>query len=78
MNGFGRQRSVKIPKDTNVYNIAAVRDLGNVLNFTEEQSEFDMTCGYFDAQRLLYGLSGSLYYVDRRWDEARAYRFLLE
>ena len=78
MNGFGRQRSVKIPKDANVHTIAAVRDLGNVLNFTEEQSRFDLSCGYFDAQRLLYGLSGSLYYIDRRWDEARAYRFLLE
>ena len=78
MNGFGRQRNVKIPPDVNLSTVAPVRDLGGVLNFDVEQSSFDMKCGYYDTQRLLYGLSGQLYYIDREWDEARAYRFLLE
>ncbi|MBR2783793.1 MAG: patatin-like phospholipase family protein [Firmicutes bacterium] len=78
MNGFGRERSVKIPKGTTVHTVAPVRDLGSVLNFNVEQSRYDMQAGYYDAQRTLYGLSGSLYYLDRQWDEARAYRFLLE
>lgn len=78
MYGFGRERSVKLPRGARVYTISPVRDLGGVLNFCEEQSRYDMQAGYYDAQRLLYGLSGRLYYLDRRWDEARAYRFLLE
>lgn len=78
LNGVGWQRSVKIPPGTHVYTVAPERDLGSVLNFDVEQSRFDMSCGYYDAQRLLYGLSGKLFYLERHWDEERAYRFLLE
>ena len=34
-------------------------DLGNILNFDAEQSRQNMRLGYFDAQRVLYGLYGS-------------------
>ena len=78
MNGIGRERNVKIPKGANIYTISPDRDLGSALNFDAEQSSYDMRLGYYDAQRLLYGLSGKMYYIDRQWDEARAYRFLLE
>lgn len=78
MNGFGLERSVKIPQGTAVHTIEPTRDLGNVLNFSTEQSSYDLKAGYFDAQRLLYGLKGDQYYFDCQWDEARAYRFLLE
>ena len=40
-------------------------DLGNILNFDAEQSRQNMRLGYFDAQRVLYGLYGSTYYIDR-------------
>ncbi|MBO7666887.1 MAG: patatin-like phospholipase family protein, partial [Firmicutes bacterium] len=78
LNGFGLERNVKIPKGTTVHTIEPTRELGSVLNFSEEQSRYDMNAGYYDAQRLLYGLMGDQYYIDRQWDEARAYRFLLE
>ena len=78
MNGFGLERNVKIPKGTTVHTIEPTRELGNVLNFSEEQSDYDMKAGYFDAQRLLYGFEGNQYYFDSQWDEARSYRFLLE
>lgn len=78
MNGFGRERNVKIPEGARVYTISPTRDLGPVLNFDVEQSRFDMRSGYYDAQRLLYGLGGELYYIDGKWSEARSYRFLLE
>ncbi|MBR5429450.1 MAG: patatin-like phospholipase family protein [Firmicutes bacterium] len=78
MNGLGRERSVKLPKGTVVHTVSPTRDLGGMLNFNTEQSSYDMQAGYYDAQRMLYGLAGDQYYIDRQWDEARAYRFLLE
>ena len=71
--GFGVERRFKMPKDVNVTTIAPTRELGQILNFSSEQSHFDMKLGYFDAQRTLYGLYGSNYYIDRTMDERAAY-----
>ena len=53
-------------------------DLGNILNFDAEQSRRNMRLGYFDAQRVLYGLYGSTYYIDRTMSEDTARQQLLE
>lgn len=74
--GFGIERKFKMPKDAHVTTIAPTRELGEVLNFSSEQSHFDMRLGYYDAQRVLYGLYGTDYYIERTLDEHAAYELL--
>ena len=74
--GFGVERKFPMPKDVTVTTIAPTRELGQVLNFSSEQSRFDMRLGYYDAQRTLYGLYGHNYYIDRTLDEQGAYELL--
>ncbi len=71
--GVGIERRFRIPDDVHMTTIAPTQDLGSVLNFSSEQSRYDMKLGYFDAQRVLYGLYGSAYYIDRTVDERTAY-----
>ena len=61
-----------------VTTIGPTVDLGNILNFDAEQSRQNMRLGYFDAQRVLYGLYGSSYYIDRTMSEDTARQQLLE
>lgn len=74
--GFGIERRFRIPKDVHITTIAPTRELGQILNFSNEQSRFDMRLGYFDAQRVLYGLYGVDYYIERTLDEQTAYDLL--
>ena len=67
-----------IPDDVHVTTIGPTVDLGNILNFDAEQSRQNMRLGYFDAQRVLYGLYGSTYYIDRTMSEDAARQQLLE
>ena len=74
--GIGLERRTKIPKDVGLYTVAPTVELGGVLDFNAEQSRANLTAGYFDAQRLLYGLRGRNWYIDAQWEEPRAYEFL--
>ena len=74
--GFGIERRVKIPEDVHITTIAPTADLGNMLNFTSENSAQNMALGYYDAQKVLYGLTGLDYYIDRTMTEADAYEIL--
>lgn len=74
--GIGLERRTKIPKDVKLYTVAPMVELGGVLDFDAEQSRANLTAGYYDAQRLLYGLRGRDWYIDAQWDEGRAYAFL--
>ena len=75
--GFGIERRVKIPEDVAITTIAPRANLGNMLNFNSENSAINMALGYFDAQKVLYGLAGQDYYIDRTLTEEQAYRHLL-
>lgn len=75
--GAGVERKVKIPDDTNIYTIQPTADLGGTLSFEPEQSRFNMRAGYFDAQRLLYGLWGREWYLDGEMSEDEAYGLLI-
>ena len=75
--GFGIERRVKIPEDVTITTIAPTGSLGNMLNFSRENSAHNMVLGYYDAQRVLYGLSGRDYYIDRTMTEEEAYSLLL-
>jgi NTE family protein len=47
------------------------------MNFSSEQSAANMVLGYYDGQRVLYGLAGHIYYIDRTFTERQAYEKLL-
>lgn len=76
--GLGFEKRVKIPQDVTVTTIAPEESLGNMLNFSQEQSSLNIIQGYFDAKRVLYGLYGKTYYLDRTLTEAQAYDLLAE
>ena len=77
LNSFGIERRVKIPEDVTVTTIAPNESLGNVLNFSSDQSAQNMVLGFYDAQKVLYGLYGHDYYIDRTMTEEEAYELLV-
>lgn len=76
--GIGHNRRFKMPDDVNVTYIATHADLGGVLNFDAEQSRRDMAIGYLDAKRVLYGLYGKHYYIERSMTDREALNMLLD
>ena len=74
--GLGFEKRVKIPADVTVTTIAPEESLGNMLDFSQAQSNLNMTQGYFDAQRVLYGLYGKTYYLERTCTEEEGYQIL--
>ena len=62
--GFDSEKVTKIPDGANVYHIAPRQDLGGILEFDKKQSRKNMTLGYYDVKRFLYGLAGRIYYID--------------
>lgn len=76
--GIGHNRRFKMPDDVNVTYIATSADLGGVLNFDAEQSRRDMAIGYLDAKRVLYGLYGKHYYIERSMTDREALNMLLD
>ena len=76
LNSIGIERRVKIPEDVTVTTIAPNKDLGSMLNFSSELSAANMVLGFYDAQRVLYGLEGETYYIDRTMTEEEAYTLL--
>lgn len=77
LNSPGIIRRVKIPEDTTIVTISPNVDLGSMMNFSSEQSAANMVLGYYDAQRVLYGLEGQTYYIDRTLTEQQAYERLI-
>ena len=71
--GVGFEKKIQIPEDANVITIAPKEKLGGILQFDAESTKRDMTLGYFDGMRMLYGLAGEKYYIDRQWNEMQAY-----
>ena len=74
---MGVEKHFKIPEDVHITTIRTHADLGHVLNFDAEQAKRDMAIGYMDARRVLYGLHGRLYYVERRLTEREALEWIL-
>lgn len=71
--GVGFEKKIQIPEDANVITIAPKEKLGGILQFDAESTKRDMILGYFDGMRMLYGLAGEKYYIDRQWNEMQAY-----
>lgn len=67
--GPGREKPVKIPEDTRVLEIAPRVRLGNFVDFDSAKSVRNMKIGYFDAKRAIYGLKGTIYYIEENREE---------
>lgn len=76
--GIGHERRFRIPGDVSITYIAPEFDLGGVLNFDAQQSRRDMAIGYLDAKRVLYGLAGRQYYIERTMTEREALSLLCD
>ncbi len=74
--GVGIEKRVKIPKDVHLYTIAPKEDLGSVLHFDKDSCKQNITLGYYDGKRFLYGLYGERYYIHRTMTEKLAYQLL--
>lgn len=70
IHGPGRVPRVKLPKDSEVYEIGPRVRLGSIIEFEGEKSRRNFKIGYYDAKRLLYGLEGIIYYLEQTHDDA--------
>lgn len=67
--GIGREKKVKIPENVNIYTVAPRASLGSILDFDSRKTKRHIKLGYYDAMRMIYGLKGSIYYIDEEKDE---------
>lgn len=67
--GPGREPRVKLPQGSIKYEIAPRVKLGSIIEFSGKRSRQNLTIGYYDAKRLIYGLEGFIYYVEQTHDE---------
>ena len=70
IHGIGVEKYVKIPDDVNVVTIEPTDDLGSIVEFDPEKSRRNMTIGYYDAMKVIYGLTGCFYYIENAHDES--------
>lgn len=75
--GFGREKKVKAGKDVSIDYIEPKRKLGQTMNFSPVQSAYNISLGYYDAKRYVYGLLGDFYYIERTMTEDEAYKELM-
>lgn len=76
--GNGRERRFKIPDDVNITLVETDFDLGRVLYFDSTQARRNMEIGYYDTVRVLYGLWGKRYCIDRTLGEKETLNILLD
>ena len=76
--GGGMIKPYKIPEDGSLTFIDTKTDLGSTLNFDAEQSRRNLLIGYLDAKRVLYGLYGEQYYIERTLSERDALALLID
>ena len=67
--GPGRVPRVKMPKDSEVYEIGPRVRLGSIIEFDGRRSRQNLKIGYYDAKRMLYGLEGFIYYLEQNHEE---------
>ena len=70
--GMGWEKRFKMPSDVHVTDIHTNSDLGFILNFDAELSRRNMEIGYYDAKRVIYGLYGRDYCIERSLSEREA------
>lgn len=73
---LGRTRKLA-KKNVNVKYIATDEDLGNILDFSQEQARYNLKLGYYDTYRSFKGLQGRKYYITPTVDEELFLNFML-
>ena len=63
--GPGREPRVKLSEDTTMYEIAPRVKLGSIIEFYGKRSRQNLKIGYYDAKRMIYGLAGTIYYIEQ-------------
>lgn len=76
--GIGREKRVKIPEGTQIFTIEPRVHRGNIIDFNPEKSRRIRKLGYYDAQRMIYGLKGKIYYIEEHEEECYYLRKLLQ
>lgn len=76
--GLGIERPFRIPDGVNVTVVRPYVDLGGALDFDADRSKYHMQVGYLDAKRVLYGLYGRKYYVERTLSDRNALDWILD
>ena len=67
--GPGRVPKVKSNSDALLYEIAPKVKLGSIIEFDSRRSRQNLKIGYYDAKRMIYGLSGRIYYIEQMREE---------
>lgn len=67
--GPGRIPRAVIPEGGCMYEILPRVGLGNILEFSGKRSRQNLRIGYYDAKRMLYGLVGTIYYIEQTREE---------
>ena len=67
--GPGRVPKTTIPEDGSLLEIEPRVGLGSILEFSAKRSRQNLKIGYYDAKRALYGLTGSIYYIEETREE---------
>ena len=74
--GPGREPRVKMPETGVKYEIGPRVKLGSIIEFSGRRSRQNLTIGYYDAKRMLYGLEGVIYYIEQTHDNEYYERLL--
>jgi len=67
--GPGREPRVKMPKESEKLEIAPRVKLGSIIEFSGKRSRQNLLIGYYDALRMLYGLEGTIYYLEQSHED---------
>lgn len=67
--GPGRVPRVKLTEDAALYDISPRVGLGSIIEFQTKRSRQNLKIGYYDAKRMIYGLEGSIYYIEQTHEE---------
>ena len=68
--GVDREKQFSRAEGVNLYRIAPRKNLGGILEFDEKRTRRNMTLGYYDGMRMIYGLEGRMYYFYMPHSEA--------
>lgn len=76
LNSIGPIQSYEGYEDADLHFIKPLKDLGGLVQFEPALSVRNLKLGYFDAKKMMYGLYGRTYYIDRTMTEQDAYALI--
>ena len=76
LNSIGPVQSYDGYEGAELHFVKPLKDLGGLLQFESSLSLRNLKLGYYDAKKMMYGLYGKTYYVDRTLTEQDAYALI--